>query len=210
MAVTLQFLAGEGFAIDNISGSGLGFYGDAGFAASVPVSSWQGRSFITSANGTTQGAETDNVKYLNTSSGILGQTGSGVHIKNIPNYLASLQLRVLSDTAIQVTNGRLYGYDRVSILNAPSGVTLKAAELIHPSISQLVVGSGDDTWQTIAGTGSYLSLCPSPGPSGLFAGNGSNSTMAATMHDWYVALSASPNSVGSKSQFGVFCEFEYF
>lgn len=209
MAATIDFLAGSDFTIDSLSGSGLGFYGDSGFGASVSTGSWQGRTFITNGAGTSQGPECDNIKYLNLGSGIIGQTGSGVALDHIPNYLSTLNLRLTVDTAVQATNGKVYCYDRVSINNSPSGVTCKMAELIHPSTSQLVTGSGDTVWTTVAGTGSYLSMAPSPGPSGFYAGNGSNSTWSDRVHDWFLAISASPDTIGSKTQFGLLFTIEY-
>jgi hypothetical protein len=209
MSITISFLAGEGFTINDMAGSGLGFYGDSGFGASVRVGEYQGRTFITNGAGSTQGPEADNVKYVNAGSGVLGQTGSGIALTAIPNHQATLEVRLTSDTAVQVQSARLYGYDRHSINNPPSGVTLKGAEIIHPTQSQTNNGSGDTTWVTMAGTGSYLSLANSPGVSGQYAGNGSNSTRPDTVHSWFAALSASPNSVGAKTQFGLMFETEY-
>jgi hypothetical protein len=37
MTASINFLAGEDFVIQSLSGSGLGFYGDDGFGASVRV-----------------------------------------------------------------------------------------------------------------------------------------------------------------------------
>ena len=37
------------------SNSGLGFYGSSGFGASVAVSAYQGKTFLTSPDGLTQG-----------------------------------------------------------------------------------------------------------------------------------------------------------
>lgn len=207
---TLSFLAGENFEINYLSGSGLGFYGSDGFGASVPVGEYQGRTFITNGAGTSHGSEADNIAFLNSGSGVIGQAGSGIGLQYIPNYQATLQIRFTHDTPVQCTSAKLYGYDRTSINNEPSGVTLKAFEIIRPQNDQAApAGSGDDTWTTLEGTGSYLDLCPSPGVSGLYAGNGSNSTWADTTHDWFVGLSASPDSIGSKT-FGGYFSCEYY
>lgn len=209
MAVSISFLSAQTLVIDAAAGSGLGFYGDAGFAASISTGSWNGRTFITNGAGTSQGPEANNIKFLNIGSGIIGQTGSGVALDHIPNYLATLNIRLNTDTAVQAQNAKVYLYDRVSINNPPSGVTVKFAEVIHPSVSQLVTGSGDTTWLTPAGTGSIVSMAPSPGVSGMFAGNGSNSTWTDKQHDWFGAISASPDTIGSKAQFGLFFSVEY-
>jgi hypothetical protein len=209
MPVAIQFLAGQGFQIADLAGSGLGFYGDAGFGASVRVGEYQGRTFITNSNGTTHGPEVNNVKFLNIGSGILGQTGSGVALRAIPNHQATLNLRVVSNTPIRVPTARLRAYDRVNENRSPSGVTTRVAQIIHPDINQVANGSGDSTWWTPGGSGVVVPLAPSPGVSGLFAGNGNNSTRPDTQHDWYCAISASPDSIGSKQQYGLWVEIEY-
>jgi hypothetical protein len=192
-----------------VGGSGEGFYGDAGFGASVPVGSYQGRTFITSPDGTSLGPEGNNVKYLNAGSGILGQAGTGIGLKAIPNAQSSLEILFTYDTPVRTQNAKLYGYDRYSINNAPSGVVFKAAQLIHPDPVQSNNGSGDSQWTTLTGTGQALNLCASPGVSGLFAGNGNDGGWSDTNHMWAVALSASPNTIGSKTQFGLLFQVEY-
>lgn len=209
MAATIAFLAGQNFVIQDLAGSGLGFYGDAGFGASVKVGAWQGHSFITNGAGTTQGPEVANVKYLNLGSGILGQAGSGVALTAVPNYQATLNVRFTFDTPVKTQNAKVQIYDRTDPNKAASGVTTQAAQVIHPGTTQSNTGSGDTVWTAPAGSGVVLNLCPSPGVSGLFAGNGANGAWSDTQHDWYVALSASPNSIGSKTLYGLWVYLEY-
>lgn len=209
MAAVISFLAGSDFTINDLSGSGLGFYGDSGFGASVRVGEWQGRTYITNGNGTTQGPEADNVKYLNAGSGIIGQTGSGVALTCIPNYQSTLNIRFTYDTPVKTQNVYFRIYDRSDPDRPASGVTTKVAELIHPGITQANTGSGDTTWNTPGGSGTTVSLAPSPGVSGLYAGNGNNGLWTDTQHDWYLAISASPDSIGSKALYGLFVELEY-
>jgi hypothetical protein len=209
MAVTISFHA-DGYQINDSMGSGLAFFADTGFGASIKVGEYPGRTFISNGAGTTQGPEVDNVKFANSASGIIGQSGSGVALTAVPNDKATLNVRATSDGgAVQVQNAKVYIYDRVNKANPPSGVTCKAAEIIHPDPVQNNNGSGDSAWINAAGTGLPLDLAPSPGISGLYAGNGSNSTRADTRHDWFVALSPSPDSIGSKTQFGLLAELEY-
>lgn len=207
MAVTLSFLAGENFTIYDATGSGIGMFGN-GWNVAVPVNSYQSRSFITNSDGTIQGPEVDNVKWAHPSSGILGQAGSPVELLRIPNYMSSLELRLVSDVAIRVQNAQVIGYDRVSTSNPPSGLTFQMAEIIHPDNVQNLNGSGDSSWVTMLGTGSYLTLAPCPGISGLYAGNGSNSTRPDTTHSWYLAQTAKPSSIGTKL-FALNVSFEY-
>ena len=103
------------------------------------------------------------------------------------------------------------------------------AELLHTSASYAVEGSGDTIWygsatgagspnpstrlaagtNTVGGSGIIVPLAQSPGPSGHYAGNGTANTGQYTQHDWYVAISASPDSIGSKTQYGLYVELEY-
>lgn len=195
MAASLSFFAGTN---QLLGGSGLGFYGDAGWGASINTGTYQGHTYITNSAGNTQGAEGPNVEYLNSGSGILGQAGSGVSLTAIPNAQATLNVRFGYDSAVQVQSAYFTVYDGSDLANGPSGITYKVAEVIHPDVTQGNSGSGDTTWATPAGTGTTVGLAPSPGTSGLYAGNGSNSTYQDTQHDWYLVVSCSPNSIGAK------------
>jgi hypothetical protein len=209
MAAQIRFISGGGgFPINDLSGSGLGFYGAANFGASVAVAAYQARTFITDATGALQGPEVNNVIYLNPGSGILGQAGSGIGLRAIPNWQSTLNIRFTNDTAVKTQNGYIMIFDRVNINNPASGVTTKAAQIIHPNIVQGPGGSGDTTWWTFnaAATGLQMPLVASPGTSG-FSPNGVGTI--DTQHDWYVALSASPDSVGSKTQYGLYAYVEY-
>lgn len=192
----------------NLNGSGLGFFGP-GFSNSVNVSEYQQTTFITNANGTVQGAQVNNIKYQNTASGIINSATSGVWLTQIPNNLATLNIRFTHGSAINAQNVKVYIYDRSSINNNASGVTTKFAEIIHPDTVQNNNGSGDTTWLTPNGSGVTVTLAPSPGISGLYAGNGSNSLRTDTRHDWYAAISASPDSVGAKTNYGLWVQLEY-
>ena len=204
---SIDFYA-DSFAVQNLSGSGLGFYGSS-FGASVNVGEYQTTTFITNGNGTTQGPQVNNVKYVNSMSGIVGSATSGILLTSIPNYLATLNIRFTHSSAVQVQNAKLRIYDRSGINNPASGVTTKVAELIHLGETQTNVGSGDTTWVTPAGSSIIMDLSPSPGLSGTLAGNGTNSTASASRHDWYTVISASPDSVGSKTLYGLYVSLEY-
>jgi hypothetical protein len=207
---SLDFYINTGTDFSITSGpSGLGFFGNAGFGASVAVGAWQGRTFVTDGNGTVQGPEAKNIKFLNAGSGILGQDGTGIGLQAIPNYQATLNIRFTHGSAVKAQNVELRIYDRVNINLGASGVTTKVAELIHPGITQVANGSGDPQWITPVGSSVVVNLAPSPGMSGFFAGNGSNSTYSDVRHDWYTAISASPDSIGAKTQYGLYCSLEY-
>jgi hypothetical protein len=202
---TIDFRSNEGFTIGS---SGLGFFGAAGFGASVKIGEYQDRTYITNSNGTAQGAEVDNTKWSHSSSGIIGPGASGVSInlQNIPNYQSTLNIRFTHGSVIQTQNAVVQIYDRVDTANSPSGVTCKVAEIIHPETLQSVTGSGDSTWITPSGSTTTVPLVSSPGVSGIRP-NGSSTS--GIQHDWYLAVSASPNSIGSKDDFGLYFSVEY-
>jgi hypothetical protein len=202
---TISFIAGENNTVNHLSGSGLGFYHGNGFGYSVAVGSYNGRTFITDSTGTALGPEADNNQYLNTSGVIVGQTGSGINLLALPNYQSTLNIRFTHTSAVKVQNAKLYIYDGVNKNNDPSGVTVKSAQVIHPATTQNLTGSGNANWVTVGGSGSVLSLANSPGASG-YSPNGSNTT--DNTHDWFVALSCTPTSVGAKS-FAAWMELEY-
>ena len=193
---TISFYAGTTL-IQNLNGSGLGFYGT-GFGNSVNVGEYQDTTFITNSAGTSEGLQCNNIKYQNTMSGIINSASSGVLLTQIPNSLATLNVRFEHGSAVKVQNVKAYIYDRVSVNNAASGVLTKFCEILHLDTTQTNTGSGDVTWLSPNGSGLTVSLSPSPGMSGIFAGNGSNSTRSDTRHDHYVCISQSPSSVGSK------------
>ena len=156
----------------------------------------------------------------------------------IPNEKATLNIRFSNDSAVRTQNCKLRIFDRVNKDHPASGVITRVCELLHPSNSYSIEGSGDSTWfgssthtgsdaqgtynasanpssrlpagtNTVGGSGVFVPLAQSPGPSGLYAGNGSANTGQYYQHDWYVGITASPDSIGSKTQYGLYVELEY-
>lgn len=199
------------FAIENLNGSGLGFYGTS-FGSSVQVGAYQNSTFITDGNGTSEGPQVNNLEWVHPDSGSIDSLEE-VTLTSIPNFLATLNPRFTHGSAVQVQNVKARIYDRTNIDNPASGVTTQVAELIHVDTVQNDNGSGDSSWIEITpangGSGTIVDLADSPGLSGEFAGNGSQSTRADTSHDWYLALSASPDSIGSKTLYGFYIELEF-
>ena len=213
---------------NTIATSGLGFFGGS-FGQAVEINKFQDTTFITDSAGTLQGAAVNNIKYSTDTKafapGIVEATG----IHRIPNAKATLNVRFTHSSVVRTQNAKLRIYDRVNKDFAASGVITRVAELLHTSASYNVEGSGDTTWygsatgagspnpsnrlaagtNTVGGSGIVVPLAQSPGPSGHYAGNGSSNTGQYTQHDWYLAISASPDSIGSKTQYGLYVELEY-
>lgn len=203
---TISFYAGTA-GVNPLAGSGLGFFG-VGFGSSVNVSQYAQTTFITDSAGVSQGPQVNNVQYLNTMSGIINSATSGVLLTQIPNALATLNVRFNHTSNVKVQNVKGYIYDRVSINNPASGVLTKAAQIIHIDPVQSMTGSGDTMWLSPGGSGVVMTLANSPGMSGIFASDGISSTRPDSQHDFYIVLSQSPSSIGSKlSALFISCEY---
>ena len=233
---SIDFYAGS-TAINNISGSGLGFFGGS-FGQSVELNQFQDSTFITNAGGTTQGGAANNIKYstdtLAFAPGVVPATG----LKYVPNEKATVNIRFTNASVVKTQNVKMRIFDRVNKAHPASGVTTRAFELLHVQDSYGIEGSGDSIWwgsashtgsdaqgtfqgspcpsvrlpagtNTVGGSGVFVPLAQSPGPSGFYAGDGSDSTAQWHQHDWYVGISASPDSIGSKTQYGLYVSLEY-
>jgi hypothetical protein len=195
------------------SGEAIGFFGDDGFGDPIALNTYNGRTFLTTANGDTEYEECDNCKLTVTGSWsgitgvsgvIVGQVGSGVSLRSLPNYLATINVRFTHAEEVIVQNAQLtvYGDD---LDTRPSGLRFFAAEIIHTSRLQEETGSGDEVWEEMDASNNVLPLVDSPATSG-FSPLGPGSL--DTRHDWYVAMSITPTLPGDKS-FGMQIDLEY-
>ena len=196
------------------SGEALGFFGDDGFGDPIPLNEYNGRTFITVPGGGTQGTEGDNCKLTTIGSWsgvggvsgvIAGQTGSGISLRSLPNYLSTMNIRFTHPIEVIIQNTELTIYDGTNIDNRPSGLRVFATEIIHTSRIQEETGSGDEVWQEMDATTEVLPLVDSPATSG-FSPLGPGSL--DTQHDWYVGISLSPTLPGNKN-FAMRIELEY-
>lgn len=207
MAAALSFYVGDSFLTFISAGSGLGYYGSS-FGASVPVGSFADTCYVTNSLGVVQNLQTDYVKWVHNSS---GQVAGGVNLplQSIPNDVSNFNIRFTYDSPVKVQNAQIRIYDRTTVTRGPSGVTAAIFEARHPSPIQGATGSGNTSWFYASGTydNQAFTLGNSPGISGLF--NNGTSLHQDTRHDWYINLSASPDSIGSKTNFALYCSVEY-
>ena len=194
MAQISFYSTGSTYPIQNLSNSGLIFAGG-GQGQSVAVGSWQDTTWIGSSDGQIYAQQINNVKYMNSASGILNSASSGTHLLRIPQDLSTLEIRFTHSSATKTQNWKCRAYDRTNINNPMSGTTVQAAQIIHANSVQDLTGSGSSSWVNIYGSGSVLDIASSPGVSSLYI-NGANTT--STVHSVFVALSLSPDSIGSK------------
>lgn len=223
---------GEGTLINHAAGSGIGFYG-AGFAISVPVGSKQTTTFVTDSTGANQGAQLNNTTYI--TSGNAGTAGTvsvngtipAINLNNLPNYLCPLNVRFTHSEAVKVQNCKLRVFDRNNIANQATGVVTYIYEARHPSQSQAQGnlghrGRNDNSWYEFDPVDAMtdMSITASPGVSGTNTNSQDTSTAlgylttqgslhSSLRHDWYLALSSEPVTIGSKTQYGLYFTVEY-
>jgi len=210
MAAAVSFYAG--FTPVILTGSGLGFYG-ASFGTSVQVGQYQDSTFITNSTGSAQGPEANNAKYQGDVSGV-NINGSGLmHIREVPLLSGTLNISFTNDTEVNTQNGEVRIFDRSDITQPASGVTSQVAQLVQglsgvdPTTGAAQVWSAaEDGWLALSGSGLTMTLLNNPGSGGLGA---SGAAGEDTQHDWYLCLSASPDSIGSKTLYGLFTQLEY-
>lgn len=163
---------------------------------------------------------------------------SSINNNNLPNYLCPLNIRFTNDDPVRVQNCKLRIFDRNNIENSASGVTTYVYEARHPSTSQSKTNlsqrgrDGTDgllnSWVEFAEgvtqidgeTTKDMPMTSSPGMSGLNTNTLDTDatlgyatrdgiTHSSSQHDWYVAISSEPDSIGSKTNYGLYFSLEY-
>lgn len=196
MATTVEWRGGDQVNQILPAGSGandtLGFFG-AGFGFSIRVGEYNNSCFVTNDNGTTNYGQVPNLRYFNTSGAYVASELVGTELLEVDDSEATLEIRLITDSSVETQNTSFRAFDRSNIDNDPSGVIVYAAEIIKPN--PVVRGSGDQNWTAIAGSGSTLSLDDQTTPTGV--------------HYWYVGLTATPTSIGEKTNLGFYFETEF-
>jgi hypothetical protein len=207
MAAAIAFYSGDG--VTALGSSGIGFYGST-FGQSVQVASYQDSTFITNSNGTINGGQLTNTKYVGTTSGVQINGGSTITFATVPTISGTMNVRFTYDTPVKTQNGEIRIFDRSDPDADPSGVTCQVNQIVNgfSGVNQSTgaADAANDGWFDLAGSGSTMVLLSSPGESGL-SPSGVDTT--DDRHDWYFALSASPDSIGSKTLFGAYIALEY-
>jgi hypothetical protein len=158
-------------------------FSDGTFDNPVQVGSYNDGTHVRSSGGAddSDGNTPNNVKYV--ASGTADWGDGTEDVANILDSECTLKLTISESTSITVTDITFYAYDGTTTTNAPSGVTFYALE------------SGDAAWTEAHGSGNALSISDSDTP--------------AEDHYFYIAVSASPDSVGVKSENKARVEFTY-
>ena len=216
-------------------GSGIGFYG-AGFGISVAVGQNQESTFVTDSAGTDQGIKLSNTRYVS-ATGVSHNNNTAIFNSGMPNYYAPLNVRFTHEgDPVKVQNCKMRIFDRNDIAKHASGVNTYVYEVRHPhpiystGVNALVHRGefNDHEWKEYdpAGPGTDpgnsmfdTTFTPSPGVSGTNSEISDQNkpgvlttigdSHESLRHDWYVALSASPDSIGSKTDYGLYFTCEY-
>lgn len=221
----------DGELINHAAGSGIGFYGNT-FGVSVPIGTRQSTTFTTNSLGTSQGSQLNNTTMYTSGDsltpGRVKVNGAGdIALDKLPNYLCPLNIRFTHTEPVRVQNCKLRIFDRNNIEKHASGVVTWVYEARHPATSQNYSnlshkGRELNTWYEFDPLDPMtdMNFTSSPGTSGTNTNvQDTNSLLGwlttngslheASRHDWYVALSSEPITIGSKTQYGLYFSLEY-
>jgi len=206
----LELYAGEDTLVPTTSG--LGFFGDVGFDSAIAIGNYNGHTFVTNASGVVEGFECNNNKYDGISGVIHAQQGS-LSLVNLPNELATINIRFTHGVSVFAQQARLYVFDGsftgiVANKTIPaSNLTFQVAEIRHRSRLQTIASTYSDTvWSDVSASGSnFIAVVNSPGLNGI---REAGFEELSTQHDWYIAMACTPTQLGDKL-FGMTFELEY-
>lgn len=197
MATTIDWYGGDGSNEILPAESGefdtLGFFG-AAYGFSIRVGEYNQTSRVTNDNGTAQNGQIPNVRYANPTGAFVASELVGRELQNVDNDEATLRIRLFTDSTVSTQNSAFRAFDRTNIANAPSGVTVLAAEIRNPPGSP-TPSSGDSSWTTIAGA-TDLSLAD-------------QTVSPSSVHEWFIAITVTPTSIGEKTDLGFYFETEF-
>lgn len=152
------------------------------FDSNVTVGAYQDSTHVKASGGTDSSAANtpNNVKYI---SGTQGDWGAGTELLTaILTSECTLKVNFSDAASVATSAAIFYAYDGTTTTTGPTGVTFYAFE------------QGDANWTLAEGSGSAVTL---------------TDQAAATSHDFFIGVSASPDSVGLKSNFTIRCELTY-
>lgn len=176
----------------------VGYFGIGGpqtVPFAVVIDRYQDKTFITNSSGMNLGSspfgirgsgQLLNNKFL-TSTTVNANNQDSVLVSAVPQQSGTLLIRLVEDTMTNVrTQNAIL---RVVALNASSGVD--NIESVYTGVKvQGFVPEEDSAWTQMAGVGALDNR--------LFF---NDHNIADVTHDWFVALSASPETVGEKKNF---------
>lgn len=158
------------------------FAGSGGFDTPITVGEYNDTTHVESNVGAddSSGNTPNNVKYI--ASGTADWGDGTESLTNMLTTEATLLINFSDASSVTTTSHIFYAYDGSTTTAVPTGVTFQAAE------------QGDAAWTNAEGSAAALTV---------------TDDTAATSHDYYIAVSASPESVGEKTAFTLRDELTY-
>lgn len=195
----------EQLAPGNTSGANtVGFFG-AGGPQGVPfaviVDRYQDATFITGVSGFNMGVapfglpasgKLNNTKFEDSSTANVSGD-PGISLTLIPKESGTILMRFVATTPVRTQNTLL----RAVVLNATSGIDNVTDVVVGLKVQAFEPGA-DSAWTQTAGTGAVDNR--------LFL---LDHNVASLQHDFFASLSASPEAVGERNDFGFFMIIEF-
>ena len=225
--------------IDHVAGSGLGFYGNGFRVSvpvgsqqdQTYVTNENGTAQGVQLQNTARPRET--VEGFASKVKING--GSEIDLASLPNMSCPLNIRFITDnttdTPVRVQNCKLRVFHRgLGIDTHAEEVSTYVYEARHPSNTQGVdqlnhraySGNSWFSFEPDDGVPPDMELTASPGAQGKNSGGEAENTAstkswvtnqgashASNQHDWYVAISSEPETIGSKTNYALYVTMEY-
>lgn len=189
MALTQTWLL-QGVSPTTIEATDSIAFTDGTFGNPITVGAYNGGTHVRSSGGAddSTGNTPNNVKFISAGGGTGGDSqadwGDGTEdLDAMTDAEATLKVTIAESSNITVTSITMFAYDGTTATEAPTAMNVYMAE------------QGDANWTQAHGSGSALTI--------------TDSTTPATGHDFYVAISASPTTVGVKSANKVRIAFTY-
>lgn len=161
----------------------LGLYGSA-FGDAVTVGSYQDSTHIENSGGTQQcTTHINNNKYI--ASGSIQINGGGTETLNGTNLATTectLKINFSHGSSVITSSATFWAYDGSTQSAVPTNITFQCAE------------QADTAWTNAEGSGAAMTL---------------DDNTTATSHDFYLAISASPEAVGNLIAFGLTIQLTY-
>jgi hypothetical protein len=189
MAVfTWEYYGATGPAWTDISTNTIVFSGSGGLATPVTVAAWQDETHIGSADPGTDQCGTNhcnNVQYISSTQFDSGSGTETLNDTNLTNDECTIRVRFTDGSSVSTSNARFYAYDGTTTTTEAVGVDVYAFQQGVTATTWTLIN--DDSGNTGGdNSGERLDL---------------SDQGAATDHTFYVAISASPESVGAKTSF---------
>lgn len=172
----------QGTTPTTIEATDLIHFANGTFDGAITVGAYNDSTHVENSGGTEDSASNTpkNSKYLTSSTVDIG--GGSVALSSVSEANCPLKLTFTHESAVAVTNHKIYAYDGTTTTSVPTGVTFQIAE------------QGDEAWTNAEGSAAALNVADSG---------------SAESHDFFFLISASPESVGEKTAFAIRSEFTY-